>query len=436
MIVKNLNKVKTDIERVLSSRKKVPIFSPKGLVRKILAKRKRILQVIKNHRSPFYLYDKEELIKSVNEFKTLFNKHIPSSEIYYAMKANPHEYILKDVVRNNLGIDVSSGHELELALQTRTNKVLFTGPAKTMDELRLVLKHSQKITLNIDSFTELKKIEALLKISKKKLRVGVRIATRNHGKWNKFGIPLKDLYSLWTLLKKNSYLQPEGIQTHMSWNEDADSYKNMIIEIGNYLKSYPALKKEIQFIDLGGGFLPYKIEGLHSWSLPQGRIANILLEELGKEVIFSKKHFLSLAIPLREYAKEIGTAIKKNLSDMNCKFYFEPGRIICNNSMHIVLRVEDVKNSQLAITDGGTNMVGWERFEEEYFPIVNLTHPSLKEKVATVFGSLCTPHDIWGYFYHGTAIKEGDILVIPYQGAYTYSYAQNFIKPFPKVYAL
>ncbi|HNX26337.1 MAG TPA: decarboxylase, partial [Phycisphaerae bacterium] len=46
-------------------------------------------------------------------------------------------------------------------------------------------------------------------------------------------------------------------------------------------------------------------------------------------------------------------------------------------------------------------------------------------------GSLCTPHDIWGREFWGKSIAKGDILLIPEQGAYTYSLKQEFIKPLP-----
>jgi len=50
-----------------------------------------------------------------------------------------------------------------------------------------------------------------------------------------------------------------------------------------------------------------------------------------------------------------------------------------------------------------------------------------------VLGSLCTPHDLWGYSYWGSGIEPGDVLLIPCQGAYTYSLRQEFIKPLPEV---
>lgn len=395
--------------------KKLLFFNPLPVVKKALKERKAILKLIKKHKTPFYLYDKKALLQSIREFKSAFSAHIPSVEIYYAMKANPYELLLKDVIKSGMGIDASSGLELQQAITVGAKKVLFTGPAKTLDELKLAVRYSNKVVLNVDSFTELRKLEELMKKSKSKLRLGIRISPDPLDKWNKFGIPFKDLVSLWSRAEKNPALQLEGIQIHSSWNEDAEFYKRVIRKIAQYLKSHPRLKREVKFIDLGGGFLSYKTEGLHSWN--------------------PDVHYLSPALTLQSYAKEIGNEIKKRLSDIDCKFFFEPGRVISNNAMHIILRIEDIKNSAV-ITDGGTNMIGWERFEEEYCPVINLTHPSLKEEPVLIFGSLCTPHDIWGHFCYAAKMREGDILIIPYQGAYTYTYGQNFIKPFPKVYAL
>ena len=89
------------------------------------------------------------------------------------------------------------------------------------------------------------------------------------------------------------------------------------------------------------------------------------------------------------------------------------------------------KSSEVVITDGGTNAIGWERFETDYFPVINLSRPDVRERECLVAGSLCTPHDLWGYSYFGEDIQRGDILLIPNQGAYTYSLRQEFIKPLP-----
>jgi diaminopimelate decarboxylase len=101
--------------------------------------------------------------------------------------------------------------------------------------------------------------------------------------------------------------------------------------------------------------------------------------------------------------------------------------------MQFLFTVIDKKDRDLVITDAGTNVIGWERFEVDYFPILNLSRSDLIERPCQVLGSLCTPHDVWGYSYFGRNIQPGDLLMIPCQGAYTYSLGQRFIKSLPKV---
>ena len=63
--------------------------------------------------------------------------------------------------------------------------------------------------------------------------------------------------------------------------------------------------------------------------------------------------------------------------------------------------------------------------------MVNLTRPALVEQACEIHGCLCTPHDLWGYSFWGEELHPGDVLLIPSQGAYTYSLRQDFIKPLP-----
>ena len=140
------------------------------------------------------------------------------------------------------------------------------------------------------------------------------------------------------------------------------------------------------------------------------------------------------AEPLEVFAREIGQTLRQHIFPyINCEVFTEPGRWLVNDSMHILLTVVDKKAEDLVIVDGGTNIVGWERFETDYFPVINLSNPSLVERECFIFGALCTPHDVWGYSYFGDGIEPGDTLMIPSQGAYTYSLRQPFIKPLAQV---
>ena len=80
-------------------------------------------------------------------------------------------------------------------------------------------------------------------------------------------------------------------------------------------------------------------------------------------------------------------------------------------------------------------MIGWEKFQwVDYTPVFNLSNFSAKKEFPfLLYGSLCTVDDIWGYYVYASKLEEKDVLIIPYQGAYTYSTAQEFIRDIPKV---
>jgi len=104
--------------------------------------------------------------------------------------------------------------------------------------------------------------------------------------------------------------------------------------------------------------------------------------------------------------------------------------------MHLVMRVADVKKKDLVILDGGIHMVGWERYLHIYAPVVNLTHPGLRARKVRLFGSLCDPEDSFGEYCYASRVELGDLIVVPFQGAYTYGVSQDFIREVPEVFPM
>lgn len=429
-----LEKVKIVLEKDVNWEK----GSLNSVVKKFLDRRDSFLQLARIHATPMYVLDQQELINSIDEFDYNFQKYIPGLRPYFAMKTNHHPFILKTLIKKGWGIDVSSIREFKLAQKSHCKNFLYTGPGKTREDLLYILQSREHVIINVDSFGELQKLDEVTRKVKKNIVVGVRIITSAHKAWSKFGIPIKDLKKFYIQAKTMPFVKLQGIQFHLSWNESPDPYRQAIKQLGSYLQKNFSKKElsEIKFIDFGGGFLPYKSEGLYPWASPKGAIIKTVDEYFNQKTSFKDKYLFLPSVSLDTYAQGISAAISKYLSFLNCSYLAEPGRIISNSSMHILLRVVDNKNNKLVIADGGINIIGWERFLSEYFPIINLTRPSLTEHECTIAGPLCTPDDLWGYYYYGKTIHEGDILLVPNQGCITYSFAQNFIQPIPPVYIL
>jgi diaminopimelate decarboxylase len=299
----------------------------------------------------------------------------------------------------------------------------------------MAVRAADRLIVLIDSFNELALLGQLAGAMQKEVRVGVRLTTNPEGLWRKFGILPEELALFWQRLQAFPNLLIQGLQFHTSWNLDAGAQLGFIKVLGGVLAKLPTeALGQIAFIDVGGGYWPEQGE----WLQPAGTKTGVLRKALSLSLGRNKKHYCLPACSIESFARQLGGAVNTYIRPHvpSCCFCFEPGRWLCNDVMHILMSVVDKKGDDLVITDAGTNAVGWERFETDYFPVLNLSRPALKENACQVLGSLCTPHDVWGYNYWGEDIQIGDVLLVPTQGAYTYSLRQNFIKPVPEVFTI
>ncbi|MBU0484758.1 MAG: alanine racemase [Proteobacteria bacterium] len=391
------------------------------------------LQAFNKESSPIYLLDSSILRKKADEFKNAFINNLPETSFYYAVKSNNHPQVANTLLESGFGLDVSSGVELELALGLNATDIIFSGPGKTDQELTLAVEHADRVIILIDSFGELERLKKITESLDREIRAGIRLNNNPHGLWRKFGILPEELSAFWRKAREASNVKLEGIQFHSSWNLDPEKQISFIKKLGSIIQTLPDnFRSEISFIDIGGGYWPPQGEWLQEEGTEAGKIRGLL----GYPKTFGKRYRLA-ATPIDNFAEKLAEAIQKHIfSRISCRICFEPGRWICNDAMHLIFSVVDKKMDDLVITDAGTNSVGWERYEVDYFPVLNLSRPALTEKPCQIVGSLCTPHDLWGDSYWGGDIQPGDILMIPTQGAYTYSLRQNFIKPLPKVVTL
>ena len=412
----------------------MPLLPPEELipfVEHYFSRREAYLQQLRNHTASLYVLEPNVLIRRADQFQKAFRRVLPDSAFYYAVKSNNHPEVARTLLESGFGLDVSSGLELKMALDLNAGEIVFSGPGKTPEELELAARNSSRVTVLLDSFGELHRLEKVAASIKTTVRAGVRLTTNPNGLWRKFGIPPDQLIEFWRTARTCPHISLKGIQFHTSWNLAATSQTDYIGFLGKLLSGMPdQFNENLTFIDVGGGYWPKQGEWLHPSAGPQE-----MLQKMGQHPPdVSKAHYRCPAEPIEVFAQKIGQAIQRHIFPLTaCRIFFEPGRWICNDSMHLLMTVVDKKGTDLVITDAGTNAIGWERFETDYFPVLNLTRPALTEKPCFILGSLCTPHDVWGYCYFGQDIRVGDVLMIPTQGAYTYSLRQNFIKPIPKV---
>ncbi len=421
------------LEKVLADRPPVfPAAELAAFVAGYFARREEFLAVAAKHGSPLYVLEPAVLRERADRFRDAFGRVFPGLGVYYAVKSNNCPEVARTFLAAGLGLDVSSGVELSMALSLGAKDIVFSGPGKVDAELELAIRHAGRVVVLMDSFAELARLQRLAAAAGVTVRAGVRLTTDPRGLWRKFGIVLARLADFFTAAADCPNVSLEGLQAHSSWNLDPGRQIAFLEALGKTLAAMPAADREkIHFVDIGGGYWPEEGEWALDAATPAGQMERLLNPE-GPHAPAGP--FRTQATPIDDFADQIAAAVREHLAPhIRCRICMEPGRWLVHRGMHLLMTVVDRKDAQLVITDAGTNAVGWERFECDYFPVLNLTRPSSVETPCHVLGCLCTPHDVWGYAYHGSDIQPGDVLLIPTQGAYTFSLRQEFIKPLPRV---
>ena len=87
--------------------------------------------------TPLFIIRRSKLIEQVKRFKTLLPRVMPC----YAVKANPHEEILKVFAKNKLGFDVASRREMELVLKNggSPNRMIFANTIKSPQAMKFAM---------------------------------------------------------------------------------------------------------------------------------------------------------------------------------------------------------------------------------------------------------------------------------------------------------
>lgn len=401
------------------------------LVNQVLSERDTLLDMAHTYGSPAYIVDEMRLLRQIHRFRRAFTQKKHPIRIHYAFKANPTASIVQAIQKAGLSADASSGLELELALQCGFQHIVFSGPAKTDDELRLAVENADRVTVHLDSFQERERLNALAAEYDVIMRTGIRLNIGAHGLWTKFGIPLSALPNFVRTTPSFENIELQGVQFHLSWNRQSNGYQNTLAELAPVLGANTP-QKGWQFIDIGGGYYPEDDEAVYPWMTPQNRLMATLE---GKDpnqppADWDMQYLLHPVQPIEDMAQDILTAVDQHFAPLgNPHIWLEPGRYIVNAAVHLLLQVRDIKGTDVAITDGGTNLLGWEKLESEHCPLINLTHPANTQQKIRVYGSLCTPHDLWGFTCYAQKMEIGDILLLPAQGSYVQTLAQHFIKP-------
>ncbi|MCW3997239.1 MAG: diaminopimelate decarboxylase [Candidatus Bathyarchaeota archaeon] len=359
--------------------------------------------------TPLYLISESRIR---NNFKRLYNAlahNYHKIRIYYAAKANSNLSVLNILKSEGAFLDAVSPGEVFLALKTgfSPEKILFTGTSVRDDELRFIA--DSDVTVNIDSFSELKRLLAHVVPKVLSVRINPEIGSGHHdhcitaGRETKFGLWENETLKTYTTAKKAGV---EKFGIHMHIGSGILDLEPIILAFDNLLRLAKKIHDRIgitfEFVNMGGGLgVPYKPED----------------NELDLS-IFSKRILSLLKRRIVEY--DLGTPF----------FCLEPGRYLVSDASILLTSVNTLKITpfkKFIGVDAGFNTLARPSMYGSYHHLLVANKlNSTQNEIYDVVGPICESGDVLARDRRLPQIEEGDLLAILNAGAYGFAMSSQY----------
>ena len=380
----------------------------KYLKKKLTIENVKVDYIAKKYGTPTYCYSYSKLKKNINNFKNSFKSLSPL--ICFAVKSNTNVNLIKEIKKFGLGADVVSVGELMMAIKAGINpkKIVFSGVGKTFDEIKYAI-NKNIFLINAESESEIKQIEKIAKLKKKRIQIGIRLNPNTDAKTlsqistgkkeNKFGVNSKTFIKLINNYKNSKNIELKCLSVHIgSQILDVKPFEKMLKSITKILEK---VKYRFEFIDLGGGM-------------------GISYDDKKKSLNYKKYQLV----------------IKKFLNKYKSKIIFEPGRSIVGNTGTLISKIIYIKKSgkkNFIILDAAMN----DLMRPALYGAIHRIMPSLKKnKISNenheFVGPICESTDSFLNLKKFQELRENEIVVICDVGAYGMSLSSNYnLRPKP-----
>ena len=348
--------------------------------------------------TPFYCYSTATLERHYKVMDEAFAG--TDHQIYYAMKANSNQAVLKTLAALGAGMDVVSEGELRraLAVGVPARKIVFSGVGKTAREMALALKEGIAC-FNVESEPELELLAAIATRTGQRAKVSIRVnpdvdAKTHHkittGKAeNKFGISYIRAPEVYARAAQLTALDIAGIDMHIgSQITELEPFEQAFRLMADLARDLIAAGYNIRHLDLGGGLgVPYR--GTND-------------------------------VP--PHPDEYAAMVKRTLGPLNLKYMLEPGRMIAGNAGILVSRVIYVKEGgthAFVIQDAAMNDLIRPTLYDAYHEIIPVSEPGSGATMeADVVGPVCETGDYLAKGRRLPRLAQGDLIATMTAGGY------------------
>jgi len=366
-----------------------------------------ISALAKQFGTPSFIYDKSIIQRKIEEVHNVLPNRF---NLYYSIKANPNQSILKCFLDKGCGLEIASQGELSQALQSGciSKQIIFAGPGKTFEELKLAVQ-SQIGEIHVESIDEAHQLNSIGESLGLTVPIALRInptdssggAMQMGGKPSPFGIDEESIDDVCDTIKTLRNIRMQGVHLFMGTQildaKTLEKQYRRCIAIARFIAKTHQFK--IETIDFGGG-----------WGTPY----------------FPHENELDLR-HLKTILEKIDTELSADELLSGCNAVLEPGRFLINEAGVYLTQVTRVKKSRgktFVILDGGmhhhlaaSGNLG--QTIKRNYPIAILNRLSeLKTHSAEVVGPLCTPLDCLGRNVQLPKVEVGDLFGVFLSGAY------------------
>jgi diaminopimelate decarboxylase len=354
--------------------------------------------------TPFYAYDRARMTERV----AYLRQHLPKEiHLHYAMKANPMPAVVQHMATLVDGLDVASGGELQVALDTpmAPGRISFAGPGKSDADLRCAI--AAGIVLNLEGFGEMERAAVI----GRELGVTPKVAVRVNPDFE---------------LKSSGMKMGGGPK---QFGVDAERVPEMLRRIGE-------LKLDFEGFHIFSGSQNLKAASLQEAHDKTFELARRLAKDAPGPLLtlnigggfgipyFPGEERFDLGA-VGAHLRELLPDVRRDLGD--AQIVIELGRYLVGEAGIYVCRVIERKVSRgqvFLVTDGGLHhhlsaSGNFGQVIRKNYPVAIGTRVAGGEReVASVVGPLCTPLDLLGDQMELARAEEGDLVVVFQSGAY------------------
>ncbi len=394
-----------------------------------------VSQLVETYGTPLYVYDAAMLIAN---YRTVCQA-LPQFEVFYALKANPSLALCTLFREQGAGAELASRGELKLALKAGfpASKIVFAGPAKTDAELAQAAE-AGIASVNVESFAELARLEAIAQKMGKRVNASLRINTKQSdvatpevmvGAASRFGIDEEVVVDERDRLQGLDYVHLSGIHVYTA---------SQILEVEAVIRN---LVRTLTFASTLAGAKPRSETcGEQKGGADVKPRSETCGEQRGgtaqtavplERIVFGGGFGVPYAadVPGLDMAR-LSTRMAETLDKFadvlhGTRLIVELGRYLVARAGVFLTRVVDVKHSRgklFVATDGGMNHF--------FRPVLmNLNHPTFivnklgmpETETVNIGGPLCTPIDIIADEVRVPEVEAGDLVGFFNAGAYGFS---------------